>query len=178
MRFKVTALNAAVMGGSVIVNMIIPNSYKDALNGLTSGFKAGNEYELKQYKQKRSLSANALCWVYCDELAKVLKTTKEEVYRYAIGFVGVFEEVRVNTPEAAERFKKIWYSHGVGWLTKSVDETTILAYYGSSTYNTAEMARLIDFLQDECKRQGIEVRPQEEVEALIREWERGKKGKA
>ena len=170
MRFKITALNAAVMGGSVIVNMIIPNAYKEAVNGLTGSFKTGNEYELKPYKQKRSLSANALCWVYCNELAKVLKTTKEEVYRHAIGFVGVFEEVKVNTPEAAQRFKKIWYSHGVGWLTKSVNETTIHAYYGSSTYNTQEMARLIDFLQDECKAQGIETKPQEEIDALLKQW--------
>ena len=170
MRFKVTALNAAVMGGSVIVNMIIPHAYQEAVYGFLGGFKAGNEYELKQFKQKRSLSANALCWVYCNELAKKLKTTKEEIYRNAISYVGVFEEIKVATPEAAKRFKKIWYSHGVGWLTKSIDETTIHAYYGSSTYNTAEMARLIDFLQDECKTQGIETKPQEEIDALLKQW--------
>ena len=170
MRFKVTALNAAVMGGSVIVNMIIPYAYQEAVNGFLGGFKAGNEYELKQFKQKRSLSANALCWVYCNELAKKLKTTKEEIYRNAISYVGVFEEIKVATPEAAKRFKKIWYSHGVGWLTKSVNETTIHAYYGSSTYNTQEMARLIDFLQDECKAQGIETKPQEEIDALLKQW--------
>lgn len=170
MRFKVTALNAAVMGGSVIVNMIIPHAYSEAVNGFLGGFKAGNEYELKQFKQKRSLSANALCWVYCNELAKKLKTTKEEIYRNAISYVGVFEEIKVATPEAAKRFKKIWCSHGVGWLTKSVNETTIHAYYGSSTYNTQEMARLIDFLQDECKAQGIETKPQEEIDALLKQW--------
>ena len=32
------------------------------------------------------------------------------------------------------------------------------------------MARLIDFLQDECRRQGIETRPKEEVEAMLKEW--------
>ena len=170
MRIKINAFNAAVMGDSVIVNMIIPHAYSEAVNGLIRGFKAGNEYELKQYKQKRSLSANAFAWVLCDELAKVLKITKEEVYRNAISYVGVFEEIKVATPEAAQRFKKIWYSHGVGWLTKSVDETTIHAYYGSSTYNTAEMARLIEFLVDQCKEQNIETKPQEEIAALLKSW--------
>ncbi len=82
----------------------------------------------------------------------------------------MFTEVKIADAEAAKRFKQIWRRNGIGWLTRTIDDTTIQAYYGSSSYNTHEMARLIDFLQDECKRQGIEVRSQEEIDSLLKEW--------
>ena len=94
------------------------------------------------------------------------------MYKIAVSRVGVFEEIKVTSPEAGKRFKRIWHQNGLGWLTKTIDDTTILAYYGSSTYDTKQMARLIDYLQDECKEQGIEVRPQWEVDAMMTEWDK------
>ena len=43
-------------------------------------------------------------------------------------------------------------------------------YYGSSVYDSAEMSRIIDFVQQECIAQGIDVKPKEEVEALLKQW--------
>ena len=148
----------------------VPSIYAKGIETIVSGFKPNTEWELKPHKEKRSLSANSLAWVYCDKLADKLKTTKEEVYRQAVSQVGVFEEIKVNSPEAGQRFKKVWQSNGLGWLTKTLDDNTILAYYGSSTYDTKQMARLIDFLSDECKEQGIETRPQWEVDSMLQEW--------
>lgn len=170
MRCKVTSINAVNFGTGIVLSLGIPTIYAKQLDAIISGFKPDNEYELKLYKQKRSLSANAYAWVLMDKLADKLRTTKEQIYRQAIDSVGVFEEIKVNTPEAGQRFKRIWHSNGLGWLTKTIDETTILAYYGSSTYDTKQMARMIDFLQEECMEQGIEVRPQWEVNAMLAEW--------
>ena len=44
------------------------------------------------------------------------------------------------------------------------------AYPGSSTFDTAEMARLIDYIVSECKDYGIETRPKEEIDSLLAEW--------
>lgn len=82
----------------------------------------------------------------------------------------MFEEIKVSSPEAGKRFKRIWQQNGLGWLTKTIDDTTILAYYGSSTYDTKQMHRLVDFLQEECAEQNIEVRPQWEVDAMLKDW--------
>lgn len=168
MRFN--ALNCVDMGVGILLNISVPTKYKNAVQTILDGFKAGNEYEINPHKQKRSLSANALAWVYCDKLAEKLHSTKEDVYKIAVSNVGVFTEVRVADAEAAKRFKQIWQHNGVGWLTRTINETTIQAYYGSSTYNTQEMSRLIDFLQDECKRQKIEVKSKEEVESMLKAW--------
>ena len=170
MRFRINALNIANFGTGIVLTLGVPLIYAKQLETIVGNFKANTEYELKPYKEKRSLSANALAWVYCDKLAEKLKTTKERIYQDAIDNVGVFEEIKVNSPEAGQRFKRIWKQNGLGWLTKTIDETTILAYYGSSTYDTKQMARLIDYLQEECKEQGIETRPQWEVDAMLKEW--------
>ena len=170
MRFRINALNIANFGTGIVLTLGVPLIYAKQLETIVGNFKANTEYELKPYKEKRSLSANALAWVYCDKLAEKLKTTKERIYQDAIDNVGVFEEIKVNSPEAGQRFKRIWKQNGLGWLTKTIDDTTILAYYGSSTYDTKQMARLIDYLQEECKEQGIETRPQWEVDAMLKEW--------
>ena len=170
MRFKPTGISATDYGTGIVLNVGVPHIYAKDIDALVGGFKAGNEYELKQYKARRSLSANNYAWLLLDKLAEKLHSTKEEVYKVAVSRVGVFEEIKVTSPEAGKRFKRIWQRNGLGWLTKTIDETTILAYYGSSTYDTKQMARLIDFLQDECKEQGIEVRPQWEVDAMLKEW--------
>ena len=170
MRFRINALNIANFGTGIVLTLGVPTIFGKQLETLVGNFKANTEYELKPYKEKRSLSANALAWIYCDKLAEKLKTTKEEVYKVAVSRVGVFEEIKVTSPEAGKRFKRIWQRNGLGWLTKTIDETTILAYYGSSTYDTKQMARLIDYLQEECKEQGIETRPQWEVDAMLKEW--------
>lgn len=173
MNIKINALNAMQAGDSIIVNMSIPSSYANAIQSFIDGFNAANDYELKRVKQKRSLSANGYAWVLMDKIAAALKITKEEVYRKAINDVGVFTEIKVKDADAARRFKQIWQANGLGWLTKTVNDTTVYAYYGSSTYDTAEMARLIDYIVDEAKRLHIETLPPERLEIMKTEW--GKK---
>ena len=129
MRFRINALNIANFGTGIVLTLGVPLVYAKQLETIVGNFKANTEYELKPYKEKRSLSANALAWVYCDKLAEKLKTTKERIYQDAIDNVGVFEEIKVNSPEAGQRFKRIWKQNGLGWLTKTIDDTTILAYY-------------------------------------------------
>lgn len=172
MRCRITSINAVNFGTGIVLSLGVPTIYAKQIDAIVGDFRPNCEWELKPYRQKRSLSANAYAWVLMDKLADKLKTTKEQVYRQAIDSVGVFEEIKVNTPEAGQRFKRIWMQNGLGWLTKTIDDTTILAYYGSSTYDSKQMARLIDFLQEECVNQGIEVRPQWEVDAMLTEWDK------
>lgn len=173
MRIKINALNASVMGNSIVVNMIIPRAFENAVQTILDAFKDkkyGVFFDISLFKEKRSLNANNLMWHYADELAKKLRTTKEEVYRYAIRHVGVFYELTFKEPQMVEEFEKIWKKNGTGWIIDKLDETTIHAYKGSSVYRTDEMSRLIDFIQQECIDQGIEIRPKEEVDALLASW--------
>ena len=169
MIIKPNAITLNNYGGSVVLSVGVPHKYAKDLETLAQSFQVGQEWELKQYKTKRSLSANAFCWVLCDEIAKVLHCEKEDVYRQAIGHVGVFTELQFSTPEAMDKFKRIWQHNGVGWLTRTVDETTLHAFAGSSTYKRDEMSRVLDFLVEEAKGLGIQTKPREEIEALLKQ---------
>ena len=60
------------------------------LSSLISALEDGKEYvvEVKQYRKKRSLDANAYCWVLIDKLAEKLNVSKTEVYRREIKEIG------------------------------------------------------------------------------------------
>ena len=136
---------------------------------------------LKKVCKKRSLNANAFCWVLCQRIAEHLSrdgqySSREDVYRKAIKDCGHFTPIPVRA-EAVERFKSIWAAHGIGWLTEDLGEArkakgyrVLAAYHGSSTYDTAEMTRLIDCLCDECSQLGIHLEPPEYMTALLNDW--------
>lgn len=130
--------------------------------------------EIKKYRKNRSLDANAYMWVLISKLEEKINISKDIIYKDAIRNIGVYEVIPVKN-EAVERFIEAWTKNGLGWVcetTKSKLEgyTNILAYYGSSTYNTAEMSRLIDFVVQECKQLNIETMSRTELDSLIESW--------
>ena len=172
MRFRINALNIANFGTGIVLTLGVPLVYGKQLETLVGKFKANTEWELKPYKQKRSLSANNYFWVLADKIAEAIKSDKELVYWQLIQRVGVFDTFQFKDQKAMDRFKSAWQSKGLGWLTRTVDEDKFIlqAYYGSSVYDTAEMSRLIDEAVSEAKRLGIETKPQWEIDSMLKEW--------
>lgn len=135
--------------------------------------------ELKKYRQKRSLDANAYAWVLCDSIAKELSkdgtiVTKEQVYQDAILQIGTFQAMIIEE-KAFEDFERIWQKQGLGFLVQEVSRkdkcVKVHCYYGSSTYNTKEMSLLIELIVELAKNLNIETKPQEEIDSLLRSWE-------
>lgn len=131
----------------------------------------------KRLVDRRSLSANAYCWVLCEKIAVETSTanvpvSKEDVYREAIRRVGSFQIVRIPAP-AVETTCEHWQRNGVGWIAESLGHRTgddyddVCLYYGSSTYDRAEMARLLDDLIEDAEALGIETKSPEEVDRLL-----------
>ena len=133
------------------------------------------QYEIKEYKKRRTLDANAYCWVLCKKIADVLRVTKEEVYRKAISEVGKFEILPIKN-EAVKTFISAWSSKGIGWVCESLNKskldgyTNVIAYYGSSIYDTKEMSILIDNIVQEAKQLGVETMTPDELEELKSLW--------
>lgn len=145
-------------------------------------FKKGVTYtvEVKQKRKSRSLNANAYCWALCQRIAEKLSKngpyfSRNDVYKQAITDCQAFQYVAVQN-EHTDAFIKKWEHQGIGWVAidcgpcKHFDGRTIQVFHGSSAYNTKEMARLIDRLVDECHQLGIETKPQEELDSLLKEW--------
>lgn len=130
-------------------------------------------FEIKEYKKKRSLNANSYCWVLLQKLADKLNTTKEELYRKYIKEKGIFRTITIDN-QAVNTFIHLWEEKGLGWicevLSKDETSTELIAYYGTSSYNTSQMAHYVDYIVEECKLQGIETMTQEELESLKENW--------
>ena len=74
-------------------------------------------------------------------------------------------------------WKRIWKPLTViGWFTERVDDckipgcVKICVYYGSSSYDTKEMSRLIDSVIQEAKDIGIEVLSERELQLIKDDW--------
>ena len=129
--------------------------------------------EIKEYRQRRSLDANAYLWTLLGKLSAALHIPPEEIYREAIRDVGGNYEVTPIRDDALEKWRSIWQGNGLGWVCEEIGPsklpgyTNVRNFFGSSTYDTAQMSRLIEIVVRECKAQGIETMTPEELASLL-----------
>ena len=132
------------------------------------------DINLTKHSEKRSLNANAYAWTIIGKIAETVGNTKEEVYREYIKNKGIYRVVTIDE-KAASTFIKIWTEKGLGWLcetseTKIAGLVDVVAYYGTSSYNTKQMASFVDYIVQEAKALNIEVLPPDEIERLKSLW--------
>ena len=134
------------------------------------------DLEVKEHRQKRSLDANAYAWVLIHKLAAAMRLKPEEVYLNAVLNVGDNYTPMCVREQDVDRFIKSWESNGLGWPVRDLGYSQVpgcrnlMAYHGSSTYDTAQMSRLIDGLVQDCKALDIETLSPEKLEALKEAW--------
>lgn len=128
-------------------------------------------------RKKRSLDANAYCWVLITKLAEVLDTSKEELYeellqKYGYLFKDENDEYVSITVKATVDMTKI-DGHWMYYRTSRDGKwKSYFLIKGSSKYDTKEMAHFIDMIVYECKEQGIETIPRDELERMLNQWEK------
>ena len=128
-----------------------------------------------KFTKKRSLDANAYLWTLISKLSERLKIPKTEIYRSAIKEIGGNSDTVCVQDKAVQQLCDAWGRNGIGWITDTFPSklpgcTNVILYYGSSTYDTAQMSRLVDLIVQECKQVGIETKPSEEIDSLLRSW--------
>lgn len=131
--------------------------------------------EVKPFRNKRSLDANAFFWVLVDRLAEKLGESKEYIYRQYITHIGGNSEIVCVKNNAVERLCEGWKKNGIGWQTDTMPSkipgcTNVILYYGSSVYDSAQMARLLDLCLQDCKEFGIPTETPDEIARLKAAW--------
>ena len=131
--------------------------------------------ELKEQHKKRSLDANAYFWVLADKLAEATRISKEDIYRHAIREIGGNSTTVCVRDRAAEKLCQGWEKNGLGWLADTFPSklpgcANVTLYYGSSTYDTKQMSRLIDNIVQDCQAVGIETLTPDKLALLVEEW--------
>lgn len=172
MKIQFDALDAySKLDGLWISLRVLPHFKQPASEFVRTSKNKVYDAELKQHRDHRSLDANAYFWVLLGKMADKLGMCKDELYPLMLERYGTYTHVVVK-PEMVERVKTQWRA------TRELGEVTVngqkgiqlQCYFGSSTYDTKEMSRLIDGVVDECKELDIETLTPEELLKMKSEW--------
>lgn len=151
---------------------------------IAAQFEAGKTYnvDIKEYRAKRSLNANALYWSVLTQFAKALGASNAYAHNQLLRRYGQLERygeklvyvVLPDTEEAERRADEAETYHlkptsQVKEGKDGVMYRTYMLLRGSSTYDTAEMSRLINGLLDECRNMGLDVLTEQERALLYGE---------
>lgn len=131
----------------------------------------GLNEEIEVKRKKRSKNSNAYYWSLLQQLCFELNLDLIGEYRKRVKELGICQTFVLDTKNLAT-FEYLWCSNGIGWFIEKVDhnenKTIINAYYGSSSYNSKQMSKLIDNLVQDCRSVGIQTLEDLEIEELIR----------
>ena len=136
--------------------------------------------EIKQYREKRTLDANAYYWQLLTKLSEVLNIPKPCLHNRLLrqyGQLMIIDGQAVYTvlPDTEEAEKAI--NAAETYHLKPTSQVkqgkggkmyrTYMMLRGSSDYDTTEMSVLINGLVEECKEQGIETIPPDELRRIL-----------
>lgn len=146
-----------------------------------------NEKELRlkiaQKKDIRSLDSNDYFHVLNRELARRLNVSEAYMKNELLGRYGCKEYIddkvtTITTQIEPQKIMENSFLHVQCFDIRVKNGITWYSYYvlrGSHTYTTQEMAKLIDGTISECKEQGIETAPPDDLAKMQALWEqRGK----
>ena len=132
---------------------------------------------IKPFRKKRSNDANALYWEMCGKLARATNDTTDNIYLRHIRDIANYDTLCMLT-EAVPDFERRWKSNHKGRMVETRESkipgcTTVLAYYGSSDFDTREMSILIQNCLQDCESVGIDTTPPDKISLLLDEWGNG-----
>lgn len=150
------------------------------LSDLERYFDKDIDVEIKIHREKRSLSANAYFYVLLDQIASKAKTTAVYQHNLMLSRYGKVDiempEVRLRSDidyleleELHLRFDRaeIVYDEEGNWHIEDIYHVI----RGSHTYNTQEMAELIDGVVEDAQAWGIETMTPDEIKRMEAAWQ-------
>lgn len=160
--------------GNWVISISTPEDFSETFDAL---FDKDISIEIKQLRKRRSLDANAYAWVLIDQIAQRTGIKKTEVYRNAIREIGGVSTIVCVQNVAVDRLRENWQRNGLGWQTDTMPSkfegcTCVVLYYGSSSYDSKQMAQLIDSLIQDAESLGIATLTDAQIGGLVDKWQR------
>lgn len=122
-------------------------------------------YEIKQYHKKRTLTSNAYAWELINQLANILRISKEDLYLKLLEDYGQSSLISVKADIDISGFVKYYKEVGRSTLN-GTEFKHIRIYKGSSQFDTYEMGIFIDGIIHECENVGIPTLTKEQISKL------------
>lgn len=119
-------------------------------------------FEVKEHKQRRSLTQNAYYWVMLNKLARKVRISDSEVHLNMLRDYGVCEVMSVRAGVPIGDYFKYFDVLGVDYIDGE-ERQVLKIYKGSSRMDSTEFSHLIEGMRYECQEQGIDVATPEEI---------------
>lgn len=173
---RIANISISYASGKLVVSFEVDGN-KESLFQTLEELRATERLTIKvaKFREKRSLDANAYAWVLLSKLAEKLNIPKTEIYRSMIKEIGGNSDTVCVQDKAVDSLRDGWERNGIGWVTETMPSklpgcTNVILYYGSSSYDKAQMCRLVNLITEECRQQNIEYKSEAELNSLLGRW--------
>lgn len=122
-------------------------------------------YEIKEKKNKRSLTQNSYYWALLNQLAGVMRIDNLALHFLMLQRYGVYEVISVRSEIDVHGYFKYYKEIGHGTVNGR-GFTHYKIFKGSSQMDSKEFTILLDGLISECEEQGIPTLTREEISKL------------
>lgn len=123
------------------------------------------KFEVKEYRQRRSLSQNAYAWELIGQIADNMRMSKEDIYLNMLQHYGQSEIISVRADINVSGYFKYYEKFGSGQVNGK-EFTHYKVYKGSSEFDTREMTIFLDGIIQEAQALGIETLTPDELAKL------------
>ncbi len=149
---------------------------KQVINWLLEHDK-DKQYEVKEYKQKRSTDANAYFHVLINELARHFNISDKDMkIKINLQYGTIAKDsngnsIGIKIPKGTDITQFYNYAKWFGECEDNgIKFDKYLFYKQTHTLNTKEMSQLINGVVQECQDAGIETKPRADIDSLLKEW--------
>lgn len=122
-------------------------------------------FEIKEHKEKRSLSQNSYYWVLVNEVANYLKVSKEDVHFDLLKNYSQVTLITVKSNIDIKGFVKYFELEREAKIS-GVDFKVYKVFKGSSEMNKNEFSLLLEGIIQEANQLGISTLTKEEIEKM------------
>jgi hypothetical protein len=172
-RGKITQISRDILTRRLLVTMVLTDVSEQAVQTISAFDDLS--VEMKKYREKRSLDANAYFHVLVGKIADTLTISKAKAKNMLICRYGQPQllpdgSIMIYKTNAPEEF--MWEQEAVHAIpVRYEDKATFYKIYrGSHTYDTKEMSLLIDGTVADAKELGIETMTPAELTEMKARW--------
>lgn len=167
--------------GTVQLHLTVSDMQSGLKLGETLTKLVGSEVDIeaKKHREKRSLNANNYFYQLCGKIAETTDASKDEVHNRMLARYGQYQRDENNNIVFCLYPADIDYDSqpdvhlkptGHIEKRKNVDYEWFVVMRGSHTYNTQEMAKLIDGVVSECHELKIDTMTPDEIKRMVGEY--------
>ena len=119
-------------------------------------------FEIKEFKQHRTLTQNSYLWKLINEISNKVNKSKEDVYLQLLKDYGQCEVISMKSNINPNGYFKYYEPIGTGYVNGN-EFTHYKIYKGTSEFTTLEMKYLLDGVIQECENLDIPTLTEEQI---------------